>query len=215
MSADPLGRLVEGLSDPGAAVDNTRWRSVPRQPREAAVLALFGLADRGPQIVLTERAADLRSHPGQVSLPGGAVEPADPDLPATALREAAEEVALRTDTVQILGELPPVPVPVSHFNVTAVIGRWQHPHALRAADPAEVAAVHQVPIEVLAAPQTRCTAVHPRGFTSPGFVFGTDSGREVFVWGLTAFLLDALLRLGGWERPWQVERRLPVPKERL
>ena len=210
---DPLGRLAAGL---GAATPGEALARLRRHPavdgRAAAVLALF-TDDPDPLIVLAERAATMRSHAGQVAFPGGAAEAGDAGPVATALRESREEVALRPETVEVIGELPAVHVAVSGFDVTTIVGRWAAPHPLRAADPAEVASVHRVPVSVLTDRATRCTAVHPRGFRGPAFVFDSD-GQELFVWGLTAAILDGLLALGGWARPWEVARELPVPGAR-
>ncbi|MFD4814960.1 NUDIX hydrolase, partial [Streptomyces sp. NPDC058418] len=100
--------------------------------RQSDVIVLFGEGDQGPELLLMERASSLRSHPGQPSFPGGALDPADGD-PATtgplraALREAEEETGLDPSGVQLFGVLPKLYIPVSGFVVTPVLGWWRRP----------------------------------------------------------------------------------------
>ena len=92
--------------------------------RQSAVLILFGDGPRGPELLLMERAGSLRSHAGQPSFPGGALDPEDGD-PQTdgplraALREAEEETGLDPAGVQLFGVLPKLYIPVSGFVVTS------------------------------------------------------------------------------------------------
>jgi 8-oxo-dGTP pyrophosphatase MutT (NUDIX family) len=86
--------------------------------RASAVLMLFGESEHGPDVLLTQRAVTLRSHPGQVSFPGGAVDDGDAGPEAAALREASEETGLDPDGVQISGSLPPLHLSVSGYTVT-------------------------------------------------------------------------------------------------
>src|SRR5258705_1551602 len=95
-----------------------------RPGRPAAVLVLVYPDDSGvARVVLTERASRDGHHSGEVSFPGGKAEPEDADLSATALREAAEEIALDTAEagVRVLGRLEPFWIPVSDFRVTPVL----------------------------------------------------------------------------------------------
>ena len=167
--------------------------------RRAAVLVLFGQDDvtGGPDLLLIERAATMRSHAGQPAFPGGAVDPGDDGPVAAALREAQEEVGLEPATVHVLGTLPDLWLPPSGFVVTPVVGWWREPHPVRVVDAAEVAAVARVPLSRLTDPEHRVRVRHPSGWVGPAF----DTGG-MLVWGFTAGVLDALLRLGGWERPW-------------
>lgn len=113
-----------GVSSPSgerAEVD----RSTFPEARPAATLLLLYPAANGAGLVtpLTVRHGDLRSHAGEVSLPGGAVDPGDADRPATALREAAEEVGLDADAggVSVAGMLDPIWIPVSNFELLPVV----------------------------------------------------------------------------------------------
>ena len=174
--------------------------------RASAVLIALADTDRGPAVLLIERSAHLRSHPGQVAFPGGSVDPVDESPAAAALREANEEVGLDPVTVQLLAELPPIYIPVSGFVVTPVIGWWHSPHQVAPVDLAEVARVELVPITELVDPANRFRVRHPSGWMGPGFTAG-----GLFVWGFTAGLLDRVLAFGGWEQPWDTSRLEPLP----
>jgi 8-oxo-dGTP pyrophosphatase MutT (NUDIX family) len=157
-------------------------------------------------VLLLQRASTLRSHAGQVAFPGGATDPEDASTAATALREAMEEVGLRPETVDVLTELPAVYLPPSGFVVTPVLAHWRMPHPVGVVDVGEVAGVERVRIADLVDPANRFTVKHPSGYSGPGF-----AANNLFVWGFTAGLLDRLLRLAGWEKPWNrdVFRSLP------
>jgi 8-oxo-dGTP pyrophosphatase MutT (NUDIX family) len=166
--------------------------------RRAAVLALFGTGDAGePDVLLTERAPDMRAHAGQAAFPGGAVDPDDAGPVAAALREAREETGLDPSGVVPLVTLPPLTIPVTGFAVTPVVAHWARPSAVGVVDRGETAAVVRVPIAVLADPGSRFRVTGPSGYTGPAFAAG-----GLLVWGFTAGLLDWMLTLGGWTRPW-------------
>jgi 8-oxo-dGTP pyrophosphatase MutT (NUDIX family) len=176
------------------------------RPRGSAVLILFGAGPQGPDVLLTERAATLRAHAGQVAFPGGAVDPQDGGPQAAALREAREETGLDPDGVRVAGCLPDLYLSVSDFLVTPVVAWWRVPSPVAPADPAEVARVVRVPVAELVDPANRFRVSHPSGYVGPGFEAG-----GLFVWGFTAGLLDRLLHFAGWERPWDVTRQRPLP----
>jgi 8-oxo-dGTP pyrophosphatase MutT (NUDIX family) len=199
---DPLVRAARAVRAEQLA------QSHPPEPgaRHSAVLIAMRDAPAGPAVLLIERAAAMRHHAGQVAFPGGGEEPGDADAAATALREAGEEVGLDPASVQIEAVLPQLFVRPSGFLVTPVLGWWARPHAVHAVDVTEVARVAVVPIADLADPVNRFRVRHPSGIGGPAF---TADG--LFIWGFTAGLLASLLRLGGWERPWDARqlRRLP------
>ncbi len=148
--------------------------------RAGAVLVLFGEGDRGPDVLLIERAHDMRSHAGQPAFPGGAIDPGDDGPVGAALREAHEETGLDPAGVAPFATLPPLWLPPSNFVVTPVLGWWREPSPVRAADPREVAAVVRVPVADLVDPGMRVRVRHPSGFVGPGFVVG-----DLLVWGFT------------------------------
>jgi len=181
--------------------DLVRFR-VPPMPdgpsREAAVLVLFGEPSPGEgDVLLIERAAQLRAHAGQPAFPGGAVDPGDEGAVGAALREAREETGVDPAGIDVLAVLPSLFLPVSSFVVTPVLAWWREPSAVAPGDVAEVAAVHRVPLAELVEPENRLRIRYPSGWVGPAFLV---SGMTV--WGFTAGLLDRLLALGGWERPW-------------
>ena len=178
--------------------------------RHSAVLMLFASPDgvAAADVLLLQRAATLRSHAGQVAFPGGATDPVDVSSAPTALREANEEVGLRPETVDVLAELPALFLPPSGYVVTPVLAWWERPHPVRPVNEAEVARVELVRIDELVDPANRFRVSHPSGWLGPGFEAG-----GLFVWGFTAGLLDRLLELGGWAKPWDDDVRRELPPE--
>jgi 8-oxo-dGTP pyrophosphatase MutT (NUDIX family) len=178
--------------------------------RKGAVLMLFGeTQEHGPDLLLTERAHDMRSHPGQVSFPGGSIDPEDASPEAAALREAEEETGLDPAGVDVFATLPELWLPPSNFAVTPVLGWWRDPTPVDVVDAGEVHAVLRVPIQELLDPAHRVTVVHPMGYRSPGFMIGEQ--KDLILWGFTAGIVNKLFDHLGWTRSWDegVEQRLP------
>lgn len=186
------------------------WPSDP-DASPSAVLILFGALDEveathpcaqvhaAVDVLLTQRAATLRTHAGQVAFPGGRLDAGDGDVIATALREAQEETGLDPAGVDVLGVLPPVPVSVSGYVVHPVIGWWRDPSQVAVVDQAEASAVFRVPVADLVAPENRFRVTPPGRpeHVTPGFEV---DGR--FIWGFTAALLNRVLRLLRWDQAW-------------
>ncbi|MDD0859849.1 CoA pyrophosphatase [Arthrobacter alpinus] len=189
--------------------------------RKAAVLMLFGALDdvdassskplisADLDVLLVERAATLNDHPGQVAFPGGGVDTADESVIAAALREAQEETGLDPLGVEVLGTLPEVPLSVSNFMVTPVVGWWARQTPVDVVDYGESAQVFRVPVRDLLDPENRFTAVLTRDqHTYRGPAFAVNG---VVVWGFTAGILNFVFHELGWAVPWDEQRELPAP----
>lgn len=174
--------------------------------RRSAVLVLFGPGPDGePDVLLTERAHTLRSHPGQVSFPGGTIDPGDDGPVGAALREAEEEVGLEPAGVEVLTVLPSLYLAPSGNAVTPVLGWWPAPVPVGVVDTQEVARVVRAPLSHLLDPGHRFTAVFGP-YRGPAFEVS-----DLFVWGFTATLLDAVLELSGVARPWDTDAVRDLP----
>ncbi|MGN0064308.1 MAG: NUDIX hydrolase [Nocardioides sp.] len=194
------------------------------QGRQGAVLMVFAdretehgidtvddLAHRG-ELLLTERAHHMRSHPGQVSFPGGGIDPGETPEQA-ALREAYEEIGLDPEAVDVFGELPQLWLPPSDFAVTPVLAWWRERTPVRIASPDEVHAIHHVAIADLLDPEYRINVRHPRGWTGPGFLIGDD--KDVVLWGFTAGIIARLFDFLGWTSEWDKARVRDLPDHML
>jgi len=120
--------------------------------RRAAVLVPILPAPEGVRVLYTVRTDVLKDHAGQVSFPGGSLEPGDGSPRDTALREAEEEVDLRPELVEIIGELDEVYIPPSDFLVRPVVGLLR-PEAELVMAPEEVEEIFSVPLAELMSPK--------------------------------------------------------------
>ncbi|HXH81147.1 CoA pyrophosphatase [Nocardioides sp.] len=182
--------------------------------RRGAVLMLFADLDgdgRG-ELVLTERAHHMRSHPGQVSFPGGTIDPGESAVEA-ALREAEEEIGLDPAEIEVFGELPELWLPPSNFAVTPVLGYWRERGHVHVVSTDEVHAIHHVAIDELLDPESRITVRHPSGWLGPGFLIGP--GRDVILWGFTAGIIARLFDFLGWSGEWDTARMRDLPDHML
>jgi 8-oxo-dGTP pyrophosphatase MutT (NUDIX family) len=182
--------LLPGLT----AAESQQYRPYfPTAPRPAAVL--IPLVEREPEstVLLTQRATQLRNHAGQISFPGGAIEPSDAGPAAAALREAREEVGLDERFVQIIGYLPDH-VLLSGFRVTPVVGLVRPGFELLL-QPQEVHDTFEVPLSFIFDPGNH--RLRRRRFG------GGEAEVELYdipfgdrnIWGATAGMLLTLYRM--------------------
>ncbi len=184
------------------------------EARRGAVLMLFADLDgdgRG-ELVLTERAHHMRSHPGQVSFPGGTIDPGESAVQA-ALREAEEEIGLDPDEIDVFGELPELWLPPSNFAVTPILGYWRERGHVHVVSADEVHAIHHVGIDELMDPASRISVRHPSGWLGPGFLIGPE--RDVILWGFTAGIISRLFDFTGWSSEWDTTRMRDLPDHML
>ncbi|WP_167143299.1 NUDIX hydrolase [Canibacter zhoujuaniae] len=187
--------------------------------RKSAVLLLFGESSNHlPQtptdldILLIQRSPNLRYHAGQISFPGGGVEPQDQNHTDTALRENHEETGVPGSQVTPLGELQPLFLPVSNNLVTPVLG-WRHTRSEIRADQVEAISAFRASLAELLNPENRGTLTlkfdgHKVG--TPAFEISSPHGKTL-LWGFTAMVFDGVISELGWEIPWDESRQLYLP----
>jgi len=161
-------------------------------PKPAAVLVPLIRQEERLNVLLTHRARHLQDHAGQISFPGGRIEPFDRGPIEAALREAGEETGLAVERIEVLGMLPTY-LTVTNFDVTPVIGLIDAPIRLRL-DSSEVEDAFEVPLSFLMNP----TNHERRLVTMLGaqrFVYSipfNDGARVHFIWGATAAIVRNL-----------------------
>ena len=154
-------------------------------------MLLFPDAAGAARVLLTERVVGGSYHSGEVSFPGGRVEPHDIDVAGTAIRESAEEVGLEPDAVglRVVGALDPVWIPVSGFRLTPVLALAERQPAYRL-EPREVSRVLEPPLATFV-PPARIEIVE-RAFGERTIRYGAYPVDDVMVWGATARVLGQL-----------------------
>jgi len=179
--------LERVLLEPADAVTlDVRGRTV------AAVLVALFAQDGELWAVLTRRREDLRRHPGEISFPGGRRDLTDPDLQATALREAHEEIGLPPEAVEIIGALQPTPTIATGYAVYPFVGLIEPGQAWKLS-PREVAEVLELPLTSIRAGYARRRLVR-RGIPIRTDTYVVD---EILIWGATARILaDLFDRIG-------------------
>jgi NAD(P)H-hydrate repair Nnr-like enzyme with NAD(P)H-hydrate epimerase domain/8-oxo-dGTP pyrophosphatase MutT (NUDIX family) len=212
--ADVWRRLVEGLGEPDGAEHAGGGRL-------GAALALVREVEGDHELVYTRRRDDLRTHPGQISFPGGRVDPGE-GVTDAAVREAAEEVGLRPGSATVLGALPTFYIPPSRFWLQTVVARWDRPHPLVAAED-EVAEIVRARVTQLT-DRERWRAVR---LSAGGWSWAWQLDGDHVLWGATAVSTAALLQMlaPGWDadvtlaelgaerevRPWLAGRGRGTP----
>ena len=163
----------------------------PETSKFAAVLVPLVDRPQGWQVLLTERATHLKNHAGQISFPGGRIEPNDDGPVAAALRETLEEIGLPATHVQPLGRLPDHLI-VSGYRVTPIVARVTPGFALQL-DSTEVARSFEVPLNFLL--DERNHTPRTRRFEDRDYDFIDMPYGEYNIWGATAGMLMTLYRV--------------------
>ena len=158
--------------------------------KPSAVLVLIYEKMGEYYIVLTKRTQDVEHHKGQMSFPGGAYDERDGDLETTALREAFEEIGVRGEDVEILGNLDDQATLTSNFVITPYVGAIPYPYGFRV-NRREVEELIEAPVAMLLnpdcfRPQGSKGRLHPHGYYQCG---------EYNITGITAMILKQFLEL--------------------
>ncbi len=187
VAGDPADDRFLGLT----ARESQRYlHLVPALPTPAAVLVPIVDHAKELSVLLTERAPDLRHHAGQVSFPGGRLEPGDRDAVATALRETEEEIGLERRHVEVIGFLPGHLI-ISGYRVTPVVA-FVKPGLALSLDPVEVASAFEVPLRHILNPanhRPRPRSLGGEDITLYDIPYGTHN-----IWGATAGMLITFYR---------------------
>jgi 8-oxo-dGTP pyrophosphatase MutT (NUDIX family) len=184
-------RVALGARPPGVApvADIAPEHVPPGGFHRAAVLVALHEKDGAPHVLLTRRTAHLSRHPGQISFPGGRLDPEEDHL-AAALREAREEIALEPARAELLGRLSEVLVLTSAFRLTPWVASVPYPYPYAAA-PHEVDEILHVPLAALLTPgahRTERREAYGRIVDVHYFTVG-----ELTIWGATARILAELV----------------------
>ena len=202
--ARPLDKWRE-VYESFSPVDVETGERRPRVPppdadsRRAAVLVPVLLEPEGARLVYTVRRDHLQDHAGQISFPGGSMDPGDGSLLETALREAEEEIDLSPDLVEVIGELEEMYIPPSGFRVSPFVGLLP-PEAELVLHPDEVEAIFTVSLDELISPRTFRKVLWTReGREYEVPIFAVDGPPRRNIWGATAAMTAALLARLGWK----------------
>lgn len=157
--------------------------------RHAGVLVLLYPQENRLYLVLTRRTARLDHHQSQISFPGGQQEESE-DIEQTALREAWEELAVRSESIRILGKLTPLYVPPSRYCIYPVVAMTDERPGFQPSEE-EVEELIEVPVDHLLDPQS----VHEETWTYRGVRYKVPFFRhgKHKIWGATAMVLAELM----------------------
>lgn len=189
LTAETIARRLAVREGTALRGDPDRFASSPDSPAApVAAAVLVPLIDRpgGMTVLLTKRTQHLAHHPGQISFPGGRLDPGDAGDPVVcALRETTEEVGLESGRVRVLGRLDRYATGTG-FLITPVVGMVRPPFTV-IPDPFEVADVFEVPLAFVLDPANRQRHAHVAGGRKRSF--WALSWGECLIWGATAGML--------------------------
>ena len=169
---------------------------VPENLTPAAVLLPLLLKDDKLHILFTKRTQTVKAHKGQISFPGGVCDPEDESLLYTALREAREEIGLKSEDVEILGALDPISTVTTGFLIHSFVGLIPYPYPFQP-NGREVAEILIVPFHFLA----NVRHWSRRSFSGKDQPFDAYfiSYGERIIWGATARILKNFFEQNGFE----------------
>ncbi|WP_018690082.1 CoA pyrophosphatase [Ahrensia kielensis] len=156
--------------------------------REAAVLIGVFDAQDGPHLLLTERTTTLRSHSGQIALPGGRADEGDRTFEETAMRECEEEIGIGVDNLEVVGRLPTY-LSGSGYRIHPIMAVVSGDYQLKP-NPDEVAAIFHVPLSFLMNEQNHVKA--DRDWQGKRRYFYEMPYENRYIWGVTAGILRVM-----------------------
>ncbi|KAF9340345.1 hypothetical protein BGZ91_002516 [Linnemannia elongata] len=203
---DMVRQRLEGKDDTSAYFMHCKEDPV----RQAGVFMPLCIYKGVPSVLFTIRATHMRNHRGEVSFPGGKRDPTDTSVLDTALREMEEEIFISRDQVEVLGECAPLPNKGCTMKVHPFVGYIKEP--IEDLDSIkfnkdEVQRVFTVPLQDLLNPDKR-SMVQFRNSKVLYPVWKVDT-ENITIWGLTAFIIDGVLRRIAEEGPKQA---IEIPK---
>ncbi len=177
-----------------AALSRRHLFEAPPTARQSAVLILLFPKANEWQIVLTERVGSANDpHSHQISFPGGSLDASDVSLEACALRETYEEVGIPPQTINIIGKMTDLYIPVSNFHVHPFIG-WTAAQPHYQPQATEVKEIIEAPLSILMNPDNQKSVdMTLRGMHLPNVPYFDVYGRVV--WGATAMMLSEFLEM--------------------
>jgi len=160
---------------------------------DSAVLIPIFETTSGYEVLFTERTHKVEHHKGQISFPGGAVEPEDKDFEETALRESFEEVGLLREDVKILGRLDDQLTVASSFIIHPFVGKIPHPYDFEI-NQDEVERIISVPLDLFFIENSD---LHPASIEFETFTYRGPAYRydDVTIWGATAIMMSKFIRV--------------------
>jgi len=196
---DITGKIKSAINSRNPHIIDNRSRSLIH----AAVLIPIFKSNDGYEVLFTERTHKVEHHKGQISFPGGAVEPDDKDYEETALRESFEEVGLLQEDVKVLGRLDDELTVASSFIVHPFVGKIPHPYDFEI-NPCEVKRIISVPLDLFF---EKNSDLHPPSIEFETFTYRGPAYRydDVTIWGATAIIMNKFVSL--------VERNKSLPEK--
>ncbi len=203
ITADSLRQRFAGTVLPADPTDvislsgSEHWPASLREQLQSSLqpagvlIAMLDRADAGLSMLLTQRSAELNHHAGQISFPGGRMEPDDADICVTALRETHEEVGIAPEQVTVIGYLESMPT-ITGYAVTPVVGLVSNTIELNI-DRTEVEFAFEVPLSfLLDSGNWRVVERDLHGHKIPMTEFQYEGHR---IWGATAFIILEFIKI--------------------
>lgn len=184
---EDLKALLHGRKPKRIALSNADYR-------QACVLLPLFLNDGRFWLLLTQRTTTVEYHKGEVSFPGGTVDSVDESWERTALRETFEEIGVREEDIEILGQLDDMTTLTSQFIIHPFVGMIPYPYSFKL-NPREVERLIEVPLQFFfnpSQPQPHAIEYKGKSLEIPAFIYG-----DAVIWGATERILENFIGMIG------------------